>query len=134
MDTELSVAAENNAEKAGYAIYYEMKVTASFNNLFLLVFGKASALGMDDSDSLPGVSSRDKWNNGFTGLHHQIMHKMNDMSYQLDTNIKQVYHNHSEAHQLAIDCVTIAKRFVIDLVAFISQEYVTWQTRGFTKK
>jgi hypothetical protein len=134
IDTELSAAAEHNAEKAGYATYYEMKVAASFNNLFPLVFGKASASGMDDSDSLPGVSSRDKWNNGSTGLHHRIMRKMNDVSYQLDTNIKQVYHNHSKARQLAIDCVTAAKRFVIDLVAFISQEYATWQTRGFTKK
>jgi hypothetical protein len=134
VDSESSAAAEHNAEKAGYATYYEMKVAASFNNLFPLLFGKASSAGMDDSDSLPGVISGEKWNNGSTGLHHQIMRKMNDVSYQLDANIKQVYRNHTEARQLAIDCVTASKRFVIDLVAFISQEYSTWQTRGFTKK
>jgi hypothetical protein len=93
-----------------------MKVAASFNNLFPLIFGKASAGGMDDSDCLPGVSTGDKWNNGSTGLHHQIMWKMNDVSYQLDTNIKQVYRNHTEARQLAIDCVTASKCFVIDLL------------------
>jgi hypothetical protein len=89
---------------------------------------------MDDSDCLLGVSSGDKWNNGSTGLHHQIMRKMNDVSYQLDTNIKQVYRNHPKARQLAIDCVTASKRFAIDFVAFISQKYATWQTRGFDKK
>jgi hypothetical protein len=39
-----------------------------------------------------------------------------------------------EACQLAIDCVTASKRFIIDLIAFMSQEYATWQTRDFTKK
>jgi hypothetical protein len=47
---------------------------------------------------------------------------------------KKVFKNHSEARQLAIDCVTSSKRFVIDLIAFMSQEYSTWQQRGFSKK
>ncbi len=134
VDSELAAAAEHNAEKAGYATYYEMKVAASFNNLFPLIFGKAGAGGLDDSDILPGVTTGEKWNNGSTGLQHQIMCKMNEDSYQLDTNIKQVYRNHPEARQQAIDCVTASKRFVIDFIAFISQEYSTWQTRGFSKK
>jgi len=46
------------------------------------------------------------------------MRKINDVSYQLDTNIKQVYRHHPKAHQLAIDCVTASKRFVIDFLAF----------------
>jgi len=132
--SELSAAAEHNAEKAGYATCYEMKVAASFHSLFPFIFGKASAAGLDDSDMLPGVSSGDKWSNGSTGLQHQIMRKMNDVSYQLDTNIKQVYQNHPEARQLAIDCVTASKRFIIDFIFFVSQEYATWQTRGFSKK
>ena len=57
IDSELSAAAEHNAEKAGYATYYEMKVAALFNKLFPLLFGKASAGGMDDSDYLPRVTS-----------------------------------------------------------------------------
>lgn len=60
IDSKLSAAVEHMAEKAGYATYYEMKVAASFNNLFPLIFGKASAGGMDDSDCLPGVSTGDK--------------------------------------------------------------------------
>jgi len=111
-----------------------MKVAASFHSLFPLICGKASAAGLDDSDMLPGVSSGDKWSNGSTGLQHQIMRKMNDVSYQLDTNIKQVYQNHPEARQLAIDCVTASKRFIIDFIFFVSQEYATWQTRGFFKE
>ncbi len=75
IDSELSAAAEHNAEKAGYATYYEMKVAASFNYLFPLLFGKASSGGMDDSDVLPAVASGDKWNNGSTGLHHQVMRR-----------------------------------------------------------
>ena len=134
IDSESSAAAEHNAEKAGYATYYEMKVAASFNNLFSVSFWQIIVWRNGDSDCLLGVSSGDKWNNGSTGLHHQIMRKMNDVSYQLDTNIKQVYRNHPEARQLAIDCVTASKRFAIDFVAFISQEYATWQTRGFDKK
>jgi hypothetical protein len=134
IDSELSTAAKHNVEIAGYATYYDMKVAAMFNNLFPLLFGKASSNGMDDSDFLPGVTSGEKWNNGSTGLHHQVMRKMNNVSYQLDTNIKQVYRHHPEARQLAIDCVTASKRFVIAFFAFISQEYGTWQTRGFNKK
>jgi tellurite resistance-related uncharacterized protein len=59
---------------------------------------------------------------------------MNDVSYQIDANIKQVYQNHPKAHQLAIDCITASKCFVIDFISFISQEYSTWQTRGFNKE
>ncbi len=80
---------------------------------------------------LPGVTSGEKWSNGSTGLQHQIMQKMNDVNYQLDTNIKQVYRNHPKARQLAIDCVAASKRFVIDFISFVSQEYATWQTRVF---
>lgn len=134
IDTEVAASAEHNADKAGYSSYYEMKVAASFNNLFPLVFGKPGATGLDDTDVLPGITSGDKWNNGSTGVHHQIMRKMNDVSYQLDSNIKQVYRNYPEARKLATDCVTAAKRFVIDFIAFVSQEYSTWQTRGFTKR
>jgi hypothetical protein len=105
-----------------------MKVAASFHNLFPLIFGKASAAGLDDSDMLPGVSSGDKGSNGSTGLQHEIMRIMNDVSYQLDTNIKQVYQNHSEACKLANDCVTASKRFVIDFISFISLEYATWES------
>jgi hypothetical protein len=62
------------------------------------------------------------------------MQNMNDVSYQLDSSIKKVYKDYSEARQLAIDCVIASKRFLIDLISFMSQEYATWQQRGFSKK
>ncbi len=58
----------------------------------------------------------------------------NHVSHQLDTKLKQVYCNHPEASQHTTDCITASKRFVIDFIAFISQEYSTWQTRGFFKR
>jgi len=63
-----------------------------------------------------------------------FIRNMNDVSYQLDSSIKKVFKDHGEDRQLAIDCVTASKHFVIDLIAFMSQEYSTWQTRGFSKK
>jgi hypothetical protein len=59
---------------------------------------------------------------------------MNDVSYQIESTIKKVLHDHLEAHQVAIDCVAASKRFAIDLITFMSQEYATWQQQGFTKK
>lgn len=65
--------AEHNAKKAGYAMNYEMKDAALFNNLFLLVFGRAAASGLDDSDVLPGVIYGGKWSYGSSGLQHQTL-------------------------------------------------------------
>ena len=134
IDTELVAAAEHNAEKAGYATFYEMKVGASFSNMFPLIFGKPSSTGIDVTTGLPGVSSGDKWIHPTTGVHAQVMRKMNDISYQFDTNIRQVYRDYPEARKLATDCVTSAKRFIIDFFTFVSTEYQLWQQRGFSKK
>jgi hypothetical protein len=49
------------------------------------------------------------------------------VSYQLDSMIKKVFKDNLETRQLAVDCVTASKRFVIDLIVFMSQEYSTWQ-------
>ena len=134
IDTELVAAAEHNAEKAGYATFYEMKVGASFSNMFPLIFGKPSSTGIDVTTGLPGVASGEKWVHPTTGVHAQVMRKMNDISYQFDTNIRQVYRDHPEARKLATDCVTSAKRFIIDFFTFVSTEYQLWQQRGFSKK
>jgi hypothetical protein len=134
IDTEAGTAAFSHSQKAGFTTYIEAQLAMSFKNLFPMVFGKGGAASLDDSESLPAISNGDKWNNGSTGIHHQLMRNMNDVSYQLDSSIKKVLKDHPEARQLAIDCVTAAKRFVIDLIAFMSQEYSTWQTRGFSKK
>ncbi len=134
IDTEAGTTAFSHSQKAGFATYIEAQLAISFKNLFPLVFGKGGSANIDDSECLPAISNGDKWNNGSTGLHHQLMRVMNDVSYQLDSTIKKVFKDHPEARQLAIDCVTASKRFVIDLIAFMSQEYSIWQQRGFTKK
>ena len=133
IDTEVVAAAEHNAEKAGYATFYEMKVGASFSNLFPLIFGKPGS-GSESVTGLPGVSTGEKWIHPTTGVHAQVMRKMNDISYQFDMNIRQVYRDHPEAKKLATDCVTASKRFIIDFFNFISSEYQVWQQRGFSKK
>jgi hypothetical protein len=134
IDTETGTAAFSNSQKAGFSTYVEAQLAISFKNLFPVVFGKGGSSSLDDSDCLSAITNGDKWNNGSTGVHHQLMRNMNDVSYQLDSSIKKVFKEHLEARQLAIDCVTASKRFVIDLIAFMSQEYATWQTCGFTKK
>jgi hypothetical protein len=134
IDTEAGTAAFSNSQKAGFSTYIEAQLAISFKNLFPAVFGKGGSSSLDDSECLPAISNGAKWNNGSTGLHHQLMRNMNDVSYQLDSTIKKVLKDHQEAKQLAIDCVTASKRFVIDLITFMSQEYSTWQQRGFTTK
>jgi hypothetical protein len=134
IDTEAGTAAFSNLQKAGFHTYIEAQLAISFKNLFPSVFGKGGSASLDDSECLPAISNGDKWNNGSTGLHHQLMRNMNDVSYQLDSSIKKVLKDHQDAKQLAIDCVTASKRFVIDLITFMSQEYSTWKQRGFSSK
>jgi len=133
-ETEAGTAAFNHSQNAGFTTYVEAQLAISFKNLFPLVFGKGGSANTDDSECLPGISTGDKWNTGSTGLAHQLMRNMNDVSYQLDSSIKKIFKDYPEAQQMAIDCVTASKRFVIDLIAFMSQEYATWQQRGFIKK
>jgi hypothetical protein len=134
IDTESGAAAFSHLMKTGFTTYIEAQLANSFKNLFLAVFGKGGSATLDDSECLPAISNGDKWTNGSTGLHHQLLRNMNDVSYQTGSTIKKVLHDHLEARQLTIDCVTTSKRFAIDLITFMSQEYATWQQRGFTKK
>ena len=134
IDTKAGAAAFRHSLKAGFTTYIEAQLAISFKNLFPAVFGKGGSSTLDDSECLPAISNGNKWNNGSTGLHHQLLRNMNDVSYQIDSTIKKVLHDHLEARQLAIDCVTASKRFAIDLITFMSQEYSTWQQRGFAKK
>jgi hypothetical protein len=134
IDTEAGTAAFSYSQKAGFSTYIEAQLAISFKNLFPAAFGKGGSSSLDDSECLPAISNGAKWNNGSTGLHHQLMRNMNDVSYQLESSIKKVLKDHPEAKQLAIDCVTASKSFVIDLITFMSQEYSTWQQRGFTTK
>jgi hypothetical protein len=134
VDTETGTTSFSHSQKDGFSTYIEAQLAISFKNLFPVVFGKVGSGNNDDSECLAAINNGDKWNTGSTGLHHQLMRNMNDVSYQLHSSIKNVFKDYPEAHQLAIDCVTGAKCFVIDLFSFMSQEYSTWQQRGFSKK
>ncbi len=134
IDTKAGTIAFSHSQKMGFATYVEVQSAISFKNLLPMVFGKGGSINLDDAEYLPTISSGDKWNNGSMGLHHQLMHNMNDVSYQLDSSIKKVFKDFPEAKQLAIDCVTASKWFVIDLISFMSQEYATWQQHRFGKK
>jgi hypothetical protein len=120
IDTEAGTAAFSNSQKAGFFTYIEAQLAISFKNLFPSDFGNCGSASIDDSECLPAISNGNKWNNGSTGLHHQLMRNMNDVSYQLDSSIKKVFKSHLDAKLLAIDCVTASKRFVIDLITFMS--------------
>jgi hypothetical protein len=134
IDTETGAAAFSHSMKVGFTTYIEAQLAISFKNLFPTVFGKGGSATMDELECLPAITNGDKWNNGSTGLHHQLLRNMNDVSHRIDSTIKKVLHDHLEAHQLVIDCVTASKCFAIDLISFMSQEYAMWQQRGFTKK
>jgi hypothetical protein len=84
IDTEAGAAAFSHSQKAGFSTYIEAQLAISFKNLFPMVFGKGGSASLDDSACLPAISNGDKWNNGSTGIHHQLMRNMNDVSYQLD--------------------------------------------------
>jgi hypothetical protein len=119
LETETSAAAENHSEKAGYVTYQETLIAGTFKNLYPTLFGWGGASVVNDAIYLPAISSRDKWNNGSKGLHHQLMRNMND-TYEIDSSIKVVLQNYPEARQsAAVDCITQSKHFVIDLISCI---------------
>jgi hypothetical protein len=69
---------------------YEARVAASVQNLFSMVFGESRASELDDSEFLPTIQDPDKWDNGATGICHQIGHGMLDVEYQLKSAINMV--------------------------------------------
>jgi len=92
--TETGTSAFSNSQKAGFSTYVEAQLAISLRNLFPVVFRKGGSSSLDDSDCLPAITNGDKWNNGSTGVHHQLMRNMNDVSYQLDSSIKKVFKEH----------------------------------------
>ncbi len=133
-DANQTFAAFHNQQRTGFATMYEARVAASIQNLFPMVFGKSNSGGLDDSEFLPAIQDPDKWDNGSTGLRHQICRGMADVEYQLESAIETVLAQHVEAKQLAKECLYKAKRFVSELCNFITQDYLKWKHRGHHKK
>jgi len=134
VEAEKTFSSFYNQYKTGFTSMYEARVAASIQNLFPMVFGKSDASGLDASESLPAVTSPEKWDNGATGLRHQISRCMGDVEYQLESTIDSVLADYSEARQIARECLYKSKRFVMELCGFISQDFQRWKHRGHSNK
>lgn len=117
-----------NQQKSGFASMYKARLAAPTQNLFPMVFG------MDDSEYLPALQDPDKWDNGITGLRCQISRRMGDVEFQLESTIDSILKNYPEPQQIAKECLYKSKQFVMDLCAFISQDFQKWQHCGHSKK
>lgn len=133
-ETEKSIAAMHNSQKTGFATMYEARAAATLQNVFPLIFGKANSAGLDDSEYLPAISDPDKWDNGVTGIKHQISRAISDVEYQLETAIDSTFRDVMETRQIARDCLYGSKRFVTDLCVFITGDYNRWRLQGHSKK
>jgi hypothetical protein len=102
---------------------YEARVVASMQNLFPMVFGQPSSSGLDDSEFLPALQDPGKWDNGITGLQHQLSRNMSNVEFQIESIIDSILLDYPEARQIAKDYLYKAKHFVTDLCNFISQDY-----------
>lgn len=124
----------HSSNKSGFKSMLEMRVAASMQNFFPAPFGKTSSDKLEDNESLPGIPDPDKFDNGSTGVKYTILRGMKDVSMQLETNIEKVLKDYPDAKQMARDMLLNAKRFVIDLMNYMSQDYSSWKLRGYTKR
>jgi hypothetical protein len=69
---------------------YEARVVASMQNLFPMVFGQPSSSGLDDSEFLPALQDPGKWDNGITGLQHQLSRNMSNVEFQIESIIDSI--------------------------------------------
>jgi hypothetical protein len=134
VDADKTFAAFHSQQKTGFTLMYEARVAASIQNVFPMVFGRTSSSGMDDSEYIPAIQDPMKWDNGVTGIKHQITRGMSDVEYQLESAIDMVLGPYGEARQIAKECLFKSKRFVTDLCHFISNDYQKWKLRGHGQK
>jgi len=129
IDAESQVSTLHNANKAGFTSIYESRVATLVQNIFPKVFGKG-----DSHQYLPAIRHPDRWDDGSDGLMYQITKGMTDVETQLSSTIDSVLDGYHEARHLASQCLFKAKRFVIDLCTFMSQDYFKWKARGHSKQ
>jgi hypothetical protein len=134
VEAEKTFSSFYNQYKSGFASMYEARVAASIQNLFPMIFGKSDASGLDASESLPAVTNPEKWDNGATGLRHQISRSMGDVEYQLESTIDSVLADYPDAQQIARECLYKSKRFVMGLCSLMIQDYQKWKHRGHSNK
>jgi hypothetical protein len=134
VDADKTFAAFHSQQKTGFSSMYEARVAASVQNTFPMVFGRSPTTGIDDSEYIPAITDPDKWDNGITGIKHQILRGMSDVEYQLESAIDSILNPYAEARQVAKECLYRSKRFVVDLCNFISTDYQKWKLRGHGKR
>jgi len=134
LDAESVANSFHSSTKSGFKSMLETRVAASMQNYFPAPFGKVAGEKIEDSESLPGISDPDKFDNGSTGIRYKILRGMKDVSAQLESNIDKVLRNYPDARQIARDLLLNSKSFVIDLLNFMSQDYNSWKLRGYTKR
>ena len=130
--TSETIGSFYNSKKTGFATMYEASHAASMTNMLPTILGKGSKDGMDSSRFLPGLQHPDKWSYGGTsGLRFQIERELQNVDTQLSAEILSALSSSSEASGLARECLFRAKRFIIDLSSFITQDYEFWRSRGY---
>ncbi len=134
LEAEAVANSFHSFNKSGFKSMLETRVAASMQNFFPAPFGKVTGEKIEDSESLPGIPDPDKFDNGSTGVQHKILRGMKDISAQLESNIDKVLRDYPDAKQMARDLLLNSKRFIIDLLNFMSQDYNSWKLRGYTKK
>jgi hypothetical protein len=135
LDAEQHASSLHSSQKTGFKTMLESRIATSMQNLLPTPFGKASTDRVDDPDTLPSISDPEKFDSGTSGVRHQIMRSMKDVSYQLESQINLVYGTaYPEARQMALELLLNSKRFVMELLQYMTSAYQVWLTRGYPKK
>lgn len=124
-----------NSQKNQFSNMYDSKVITLCQNLFPTIIGKYSAVGLDTSRTLPGLSTHNKWdNNGVTGLRFQIAREIINVDMQISNVIMVAFRDSPEAAELAKELLYRSKKFVNDLSNFIFQDFAFWRVKAYDTK
>jgi hypothetical protein len=123
-----------NSQKNNFNNLYDSNVLASCQNLFPTIFVRSSSDGLDTAQTLPGLTTPDKWDhNGVTGLRFQLAREIINVDTQLTNAINIAFRDSADAAGLAKELLYQSKRFVNDLGNFMSQDYSFWLAKGYSK-
>ena len=129
-----ALQAIHNSKRSGFASLFESRVAVSMSNLLPTLFGKSSADGLDTSEFLPALQNPDKWDlNGVTGLKHNLERGMVNVTTFMETSINRIFRTHDKARQLALECLMRSKRFIQEMINFMTNEFSVWKHRGYSK-
>jgi hypothetical protein len=114
---------------------YDSKVLSSRQILFPAIFGRSNSEGLDTAQTLPGLSTPDKWgNNGVTGLCFQHAQELINVDTQLSSATNTAFRDPPKANSLAKEFQYWSNKFVNGLSNFMSQDYSFWRAKGYDKR